>query len=29
VRVSLARWWRHERSEIEPRCYLQLSGWYL
>jgi hypothetical protein len=28
VRVSLARWWRQEGSEIEPRCYLQLSGWY-
>ncbi len=29
VRISLARWWRQEDSDIEERCYLQLSGWYL
>jgi hypothetical protein len=29
VRVSLARWWAPDDSEMEPRCYLQLSGWYL
>jgi hypothetical protein len=30
VRLSLARWWRPDRSEnVEDRCYLQLSGWYL
>ena len=28
VRVSLARWWAPENSEVEERCYLQLSGWY-
>lgn len=28
VRVSLARWWAPEESDMEPRCYLQLSGWY-
>lgn len=28
VRVSLARWWAPEDSDIEKRCYLQLSGWY-
>lgn len=28
VRVSLARWWAPS-TDIEPRCYLQLSGWYL
>ena len=30
VRLSLARWWRPEKSEpnFEERCYLQLSGWY-
>ena len=28
VRVSLARWWAPEDSDIEERCYLQLSGWY-
>ena len=28
VRVSLARWWTPEGMP-EPRCYLQLSGWYL
>jgi ATP-dependent DNA helicase RecQ len=28
VRVSLAHWWRpEEHPEVEPRCYLQLSGW--
>lgn len=29
VRVSLARWWTPEDVEIEARCYLQVSGWYL
>jgi hypothetical protein len=28
LRVSLARWWR-PKAELEARCYLQLSGWYL
>lgn len=28
MRMSLARWWRPEDSEIDERCYLQLSGWY-
>lgn len=28
MRISLARWWKPEDSEIEERCYLQLSGWY-
>jgi hypothetical protein len=30
LRVSLARWWRLEDApEMEERCYLQLSGWYI
>ncbi|MFN2203894.1 MAG: RecQ family ATP-dependent DNA helicase, partial [Caldilineaceae bacterium] len=30
VRVSLAHWWRPDESdEMELRCYLQLSGWYV
>ncbi|MDM8532751.1 hypothetical protein QUF63_16440 [Anaerolineales bacterium HSG25] len=29
LRVSLARWWKPDNSKVEPRCYLQLSGWYL
>lgn len=29
MRLSLARWWKPEDSEINERCYLQLSGWYL
>lgn len=29
VRVSLARWWSPNEDEIEQRCYLQLSGWYV
>jgi hypothetical protein len=29
VRVSLARWWAPQDTDIEQRCYLQLSGWYL
>lgn len=30
VRVSLARWWHPDDSpDMEDRCYLQLSGWYL
>lgn len=28
LRVSLAKWWRPEDSDVEERCYLQLSGWY-
>ncbi len=28
LRVSLARWWKHEGAN-EARCYLQLSGWYV
>jgi hypothetical protein len=28
IRISLARWWKPEDSDIEERCYLQLSGWY-
>ena len=28
MRISLARWWKPEDSDIEERCYLQLSGWY-
>ena len=28
IRVSLARWWKPSDSDIEERCYLQLSGWY-
>jgi hypothetical protein len=28
LRVSLSRWWCPS-SDIEERCYLQLSGWYL
>lgn len=28
IRVSLARWWKPDDSDIEERCYLQLSGWY-
>lgn len=28
MRVSLAKWWKPEDSDIENRCYLQLSGWY-
>ncbi len=30
VRVSLAHWWQpKEDAKIEPRCYLQLSGWFM
>ena len=29
VRVSLARWWNPPDQEVEPRCYAQISGWYL
>lgn len=30
LRVSLSRWWRPpDATDLEPRCYLQLSGWYL
>ena len=29
VRMSLARWWRPENvTDLELRCYLQLSCWY-
>lgn len=28
MRMSLARWWKPEDSDINERCYLQLSGWY-
>lgn len=28
LRVSLARWWSPSDSDVEERCYLQLSGWY-
>jgi hypothetical protein len=28
IRISLAKWWKPEDSDIEARCYLQLSGWY-
>lgn len=28
IRVSLAKWWRPKDSDMELRCYLQLSGWY-
>lgn len=28
MRLSLARWWKPEDSDINERCYLQLSGWY-
>lgn len=30
IRLSLAHWWSPDDwSDIEERCYLQLSGWYL
>ncbi|MCA9996554.1 MAG: DNA helicase RecQ [Anaerolineales bacterium] len=30
LRVSLAHWWQPEnRPFTEPRCYVQLSGWFL
>lgn len=28
IRLSLAKWWKPTDSDIEERCYLQLSGWY-
>lgn len=28
LRLSLAKWWKPDDSDIEARCYLQLSGWY-
>jgi hypothetical protein len=28
IRVSLAKWWKPENSDVENRCYAQLSGWY-
>ena len=28
MRISLARWWKPEDSDMNKRCYLQLSGWY-
>ncbi len=27
IRISLANWWAKDPNE-EPKCYLQLSGWY-
>ena len=30
LRVSLARWWCPEETpDVEERCYMQLSGWFL
>lgn len=30
VRVSLAHWWQpSDHLDTEPRCYVQLSGWFL
>lgn len=30
LRISLAHWWQPpDDPTIEPRCYLQLSGWFL
>lgn len=28
IRLSLAKWWKPDDSDVEKRCYLQLSGWY-
>jgi len=28
IRISLAKWWRPEGTNMELRCYSQLSGWY-
>jgi hypothetical protein len=28
IRVSLPKWWKPKDSDVEERCYLQLSGWY-
>jgi hypothetical protein len=28
IRVSLAKWLPSDYSNVEDRCYLQLSGWY-
>ena len=28
IRISLARWWKPDNSDVNERCYLQLSGWY-
>lgn len=28
IRMSLAHWWSPNDSDVEDRCYLQLSGWY-
>ena len=28
MRISLARWWKPDDSDMNERCYLQLSGWY-
>jgi len=28
MKISLARWWKPEDSDMSERCYLQLSGWY-
>jgi hypothetical protein len=30
LRLSLARWWRpSDETDVEERCYVQISGWYL
>lgn len=29
LHLSLARWWSPNDKEVEKRCYLQLSGWFL
>lgn len=29
IRLSLANWWVPEDGNVERRCYLQLSGWYI
>jgi hypothetical protein len=28
IRLSLAKWWKQPNTDLEARCYLQLSGWY-
>jgi hypothetical protein len=28
LRLSLAKWWKPADSDVEERCYVQLSGWY-
>ncbi len=29
LRLSLARWWEPPDHTCEPRCYMQLSGWFI